>query len=318
MKWTEILVTVATSDLSRVQDELHAITLKHLKSINGLYIEDYSDIEQAVSGMAMADLIEEELLKKDRTVGVIHLYLSQEENPSEFKALIGEMLKAGKIPAQIAVKTIDEEDWANNWKQFFKPFKVGNRIIIKPEWETYERRNDQERVLVIDPGMAFGTGGHATTRMCIVLLERYLAECAAGGKGADLLDIGTGSGILSVAAILLGARSSLGVDIDKYAIKKAKENAALNGVQEKTAFRFGDLANGVEGKYDIICANIVADAVIKLSGEVGRFLKPGGVFICSGIIDEREKDVMDALKYSGLPTTEIMREECWTAIAARQ
>lgn len=275
----------------------------------GLYIEDYSDLETEAPRIAHVDLIERELLERDREHALIHLYIPGAENPAEAVSFLRERFTASAIPYEVTEASVNEEDWATAWKKFYFPTKVGERLVVVPSWETYEKAQN-EVVLTMDPGMAFGTGTHDTTRLCMTLLEQY------AGPGATLLDIGTGSGILAVAALLLGADRAVGVDIDQVAVRVARENAAANGVDSRCAFLCGDLADKVSGKYSIITANIVADVIIRLTPDLRRFLSPGGVFIASGIIDAREADVLAALKEAGLTVKERRASGGWVALAA--
>jgi len=201
------------------------------------------------------------------------------------------------------------EDWINNWKQYFKPIPVGEKLLIRPIWEEdFDPRG--RAVLNLEPGLAFGTGTHETTRLCMELIEKYLPE------GADFLDMGCGSGILSVAALLLGARSAVGVDIDPLAVKTAVENARLNGVEGRFTGVCGNLAEKVMGQYQLIAANIVAVVVILLSQDAPDFLAPGGVYVISGIIDSRERDVLDALA-GRFQVVERREDRGWVAMALR-
>ena len=308
MDWTEIIVQVAIEDLERAEGILHMVTNL------GLYTEDYTNIEKEVLNIAHVDLIEESLLNRDRTQALIHVYFNADDNPVEQISNIQEKFDVENIPISITIQEMNEEDWANNWKKFFKPFKVGKNVIIKPEWEELKDEDwrGDETVLQINPGMAFGTGSHASTKLCIMLMEEYLKP------EATVLDLGTGSGILSVASVLLGAQSAFGVDIDTYAVRTAEQNAQLNSVEGKTKFRVGDLTNGIDGKFDIVFANIIADIIIRLSGIVADYMKNDGVLICSGIIDSRENDVIEAIRAQGLVIEKLLREDVWTALAVRK
>lgn len=302
--WTEIKITVPAGQADTAGD-IANMTVPH-----GIYIEDYSDLEEGAMEVAHIDLIDEALLQKDRTKAVIHIYISPEDNPAEAVSFLEERLAACGIGYEIQLAGCKMEDWINNWKQYFKPIPVGEKLLIRPIWE--EDFDPQGRaVLNLEPGLAFGTGTHETTRLCLELIEKYLPQ------GADFLDMGCGSGILSVAALLLGARSAVGVDIDPLAVKTAVENAKLNGVEGRFTGLCGNLAEKVTGRYQAIAANIVADVVILLSRSVPDFLAPGGVYIISGIIDSREQDVLNAL--AGRFTVVERREERgWVAMALRQ
>lgn len=305
MDWFEILITVPA-----VQIET-AGAIANMTVPYGIYIEDYSDLEQGAREIAHIDLIDEELLAKNREESVIHIYLSPEARPDEALAFLQERLTAAGIPFTLSTGSVKESDWADNWKQFFKVTEIGERLVIRPTWEEYTSDGDRT-VLSIDPGAAFGTGTHATTRICLELLEKYIKD------GDRMLDVGCGSGILSIAALLLGAKQAVGVDIDPLAVKVAGENAALNHVDDRAEYICGNLADRVEGKYNLICANIVADIVMALTPDTGRFLAEDGVFICSGIIDLRGAEVEDCLRQNGFEILEMVERENWRAYAARK
>lgn len=301
--WTEIKIEIPARDADRAGD------IANMVVPYGIYMEDYSHLEEEAREIAHIDLIDEELLQKDRDKVVIHVYISPEENPAEAVSFLGERYRAAGIPFEITQDTCAEEDWINNWKKYFKPMPVGKKLLIRPLWE--EDYDPQGRtVLHLEPGLAFGTGTHETTRLCLELLEKYVAP------GVDFLDMGCGSGILSVAALALGARAAVGVDIDPLAVKTAVENARVNGVEGRFTGICGNLAQKVTGKFQVAAANIVADIVILLSQDAPRFLYPDSVYIVSGIIDSREADVLDAL--SGRFTVLERREEKgWVAMALR-
>ena len=287
MDWIEVQIRVATADTEE------ASAVANMAVPYGIYVEDYSDLEQKAREIARIDLIDEELLGRDRTHSIIHIYLEPQENPTETVAFLRERLSACGIANEVDTKVISEQDWANNWKQYFKPLSVGSKLLICPTWETVDDTEDRVKLL-IDPGMAFGTGGHDTTRMVLEAVEEYITP------EADVLDVGCGSGILSVASLLLGARSAVGVDIDALAVKMAVENGAINGFTEpRYRILQGDLVDKISGGYRIILANIVADAILKLSPVIPQFLLPGGVYIVSGIIEERKDEVEAGLLACG-------------------
>ncbi len=306
MDWFEILITVPAAQIET------AGAIANMTVPYGIYIEDYSDLEQGAREIAHIDLIDEELLAKNREESVIHIYLSPEARPDEALAFLQERLTAAGIPFTLSTGSVKESDWADNWKQFFKVTEIGERLVIRPTWEEYTSDGDDRTVLSIDPGAAFGTGTHATTRICLELLEKYIKD------GDRMLDVGCGSGILSIAALLLGAKQAVGVDIDPLAVKVAGENAALNHVDDRAEYICGNLADRVEGKYNLICANIVADIVMALTPDTGHFLAEDGVFICSGIIDLRGAEVEDCLRQNGFEILEMVERENWRAYAARK
>lgn len=210
----------------------------------------------------------------------------------------------------ISVDETEDIDWINNWKQYFHPIPVGEKLLIRPTWE--EAYDPQGRtVLHLEPGLAFGTGTHETTRLCLELLEKYLKP------GMSLLDVGCGSGILSVAGLLLGAEKAVGVDIDALAVKTAGENAQTNGVEEKFQGICGNLTDQVVGKYELVVANIVADIIILLTKDITRYLNPDSIYLMSGIIDTRVQEVRDALE-PRFTILEERQEKGWFALAAKQ
>ena len=298
-------LTVGIADLEEAQ------AIAQMVVPYGIYIEDYSNLEQEAKEIAHIDLIDEALLQKDRSQAIIHIYISPEEAPAEALAFLEERCRAAKIKAQIARASIKEADWANEWKQFFKPIEIGRRLAICPTWETYENTENRS-VLMIDPGMAFGTGGHATTRLCLETLEQFITE------DTTLLDLGCGSGVLSIAALLLGAKSAVGVDIDALAVKTAIENGRINGFEPpRYQIRQGNLAQQVSGRFDVVAANIVADVIIGFCPEVKRYMNPDAVFVTSGIVDIREKEVLEAFAANDLHVTERRESNGWLSFVCK-
>lgn len=288
MDWTEIKITVNADDVDRAGD-IASMVVPY-----GIYIEDYRTLEQEAWEIARIDLIDEDLLAKDRTKGIVHVYISPEENPAEAMSFLTERLNAEGIENEIDENVCKNADWENNWKKYFKPMPVGERLLIRPIWEQ-EYDAGSRAVLHLEPGLAFGSGTHDTTRLCLETLEKY------ANPGKTVLDIGCGSGILSVACLLLGADSAVGVDIDALAVKTAKENGKTNGFDEpKFTVLQGSTTDKVRGRYDIIAANIVADIIIGLCGDVKNYMNPDAVFITSGIIEPRENDVLEAFTANGL------------------
>ena len=288
MDWTEIKITVNADDVDRAGD------IAHMVVPYGIYIEDYRTLEEEAWQIARIDLIDEDLLAKDRTKGIVHIYISPEENPAEAVSFLSERLTAEGIAHELDEAVCKNADWENNWKKYFKPMPVGKRLLIRPIWEQEFDAGDRA-VLHLEPGLAFGSGTHDTTRLCLESIENY-AE-----NGKTMLDIGCGSGILSVAGLLLGADSAVGVDIDALAVKTAKENGATNGFSEpQFTVLQGSMTDKVSGKFDIIAANIVADIIVMLCENVKNYMNPDAVFITSGIIVPREDDVVAAFEKNGL------------------
>lgn len=286
-EWTEIKMKVKADDV----DKAGAIAMMVVPY--GIYIEDYRDLEREAREIAHIDLIDEELLKKDRDIAYVHVYISPEENPLEAVSFLSERFKSENIEHEIDTISCRNEDWENNWKQYFHPIPVGKKLLIHPKWEE-KCESDDRVVLEIEPGLAFGSGTHETTRLCLETLEIYITP------DTTVLDIGCGSGILSIASLLLGAKKAVGVDIDALAVKTAKENAAENGFTSPQYEVFqGNLTDKVDGKFDVVVANIVADVIIRFCKDVARYMNDGAVFITSGIIDTREQDVIEAFKENG-------------------
>ena len=301
--WTEIKIAVDAADIDRAGDIANAA------ASCGIYIEDYRDLEQTVEEIAHIDLIGEELLAKDRSKGFVHLYLEPDVSPAEAVAFLSERLSSEGIEHSIELLDCAEEDWRNNWKKYFHPIAVGEKLMIVPSW--YENYDTQGRIaLNIDPGLAFGTGGHETTRLCLEMCEKYMKA------GDSVLDVGCGSGILGIAALLCSAGRAVGVDIDEKAVETARENAAVNGVDDRYTAIHGSFTDKVEGKYDIVLANIVADAILFLSRGVADFMKKDAVYIVSGIIDTRAEEVKNGIS----PWFDIIEEKLdggWACFAAK-
>ena len=240
------------------------------------------------------------------------MYISPEESPEEALAFLKERYCSEKITFEINTASIRMEEWANNWKKYFKPLKTGEKLVICPTWETLDEPT-QRKILRIDPGMAFGTGGHNTTRLCLETMEKYI------DNSSEVLDIGCGSGILSIAALLLGAKRTVGVDIDALAVKTAKENGALNGFCEPTySILQGNLTEKVQGVFSVVVANIVADVIIKFCEDVSAFIDKDGVFITSGIIDTREEDVKQAFARFGFEIIERHEDGGWICFVCKR
>lgn len=300
MEWTEVIIEINADDIDVATD------IANMVVPYGVYIEDYRTLEEETWEIANIDLIDEELLKKDRTKGYIHIYISPDENPAEAVAFLSERLNENKIANKIDLNKCKNEDWENNWKEFFKPMNVGEKLLIRPLWiDDYENPTGR-KVLSIEPGLAFGTGGHDTTRLCLEMCEKYLKD------GDSVLDTGCGSGILAIACLLLGAKNAVGVDIDELAVKTAIENGKVNGFSEPE-YRIleGNLTDKVTGKFDLVVANIVADVIIMFSDFVGDFMNDRAHFIVSGIIAPRADEVKAALKKNNFRIVEENRNGDW-------
>ena len=303
MEWTEIIISIHRDNLETAE------AIAHMIVPYGFYVEDYATMAEEVMEIAHIDLIDEELLQKDKDKALIHVYISPEKNPAESIAFLRERLSAAGIANEIDTTGCNEMDWRNNWKQYFYPIPVGEKLLIRPTWRDEYDAGDR-KVINIDPGMAFGTGNHETTRLCLKCLEKYVKE------GDKVLDVGCGSGILSIASVLLGADSAFGVDIDPTAVRTAVENAQMNSVSDKCEFVAGNLTDKVEGIYEVVVANIVADAIIMLSADVKNFMCEDSVYIMSGIIDKRHDDVLAAIE-KDFEVIETFEEAGWVCIAAK-
>lgn len=299
MEWTDIRITVP----QQYAETAEAIAT--MVSNGGIYIEDYSDLEQQAWEIAHVDLIEQELLDKPRDIVIVHMYLAPDENPAEVLPLFRERLDAAGVPYTLDTAGVEQEDWQNAWKKYYHAMDIGSRLAIVPGWESY----DTDRIrITMDPGLAFGTGTHETTALCLELLDSLVQG------GERVLDVGTGSGILAIAALKLGAREADGVDIDPMCVRTAGENAERNGVDGRFRVLVGDLSDKAEGVYDIITANIVAAAILSLAPAMPALMAPGAKFICSGIIDERKDEVLAGLQASGLRPVEIKEKRGWVCI----
>ncbi len=304
--WTEVKISVNADDVERAGD-IASMVVPY-----GIYIEDYRDLEKEAWEIAHIDLIDEDLLAKDRSKAIVHVYISPEENPMEAVAFLTERYTAENIENEIILNQCKNEDWENNWKQYFHPIPVGEKLLIRPTWED-EFEADGRAVLNIEPGLAFGTGTHETTRLCLETLEKHITE------GTTVLDIGCGSGILSIASLLLGADKAVGVDIDALAVKTAIENGEVNGLKEpEYTVLHGNLTDKVSGKYDVVVANIVADVIIMFCENVADFMKDDSVFVTSGIIDTRETDVTDAFEKYGFEIIARHTEGGWVCFECKK
>lgn len=303
MDFTEIIIEIDAGNLET------AAAIANMAVPHGIYIEDYSDLEAEAQRIAHINLIDEELLAKDRDIAWVHVYISPEENPVEAIEFLRQRLSSAGIANKISAKACNVEAYINNWKKYFYPIEVGERLLICPSWRRAEVESNGRTVLQIDPGLAFGTGTHETTNLCLNLLEKYIES------GSKVLDIGCGSGILSVASILLGAKSATGVDVDELAVKTAVENAEINNVSDKFTAICGNLTDKIHGKFNIIVANIVADVIIELNKSVKEYIHKHSVYLMSGIIAPKEAEVLNSLE-SDFNVIDIKRKNGWIAIVA--
>ncbi|QOT00949.1 50S ribosomal protein L11 methyltransferase [Brevibacterium sp. JNUCC-42] len=236
------------------------------------------------------------------------------ETVEEIKTQVNELLTFGLDVGKgtVTMTEVHEDDWATAWKKYYKPVAISDHITITPIWENYQPKREGELIIEMDPGMAFGTGTHPTTVLCIRAIERYLKE------GDRVYDVGTGTGILSIAAAKLGAASLTAMDLDEIAVRSAQENCSINKVDDKVLVRQNNLLDGITEKVEVVVANILAEVIIRFTDDVHRVLLPGGTFIASGIIGAREDDVKQALATSNLEVIETVYMEDWVAIVAKK
>lgn len=321
MNWIEASVYTTTNGIEIINGALLKL------GINDAVIEDASVFQDFLDNETLNwDYYDEGLAKMQNCESCIKIYLADNEQGNEKLKEVFKIIDDFKNDdteidfgrLEIVLKNLDDEDWANNWKQFFKPFIVSDKIIIKPSWEEYTGSTEGKIVLEIDPGMSFGTGQHFTTRLCIEQIEKHLTE------GMEVLDMGCGSGILSIAAILLGAKSSVGIDIDENAIRIAKENAAINNIlDDRFTVYCGNVTDDKNlqdaigyNKYDMIAVNIIADIIIGMSSNFPKFLKKGGIVVASGIIKKYLQNVIDNFESLGFEIIEINEKEDWVSVTA--
>ena len=300
--WTKITVKGNIADLDGITAIMSMLD-------NGLMIEDYSDF--SLNGM-YGELVDEEILNADRSVVKVSLFVPEEKNLLEYKEYLDARLTTLGIKYEMLTEGMNEEDWSESWKQYYKPIPLG-RVTIVPAWEKYDAK-DGEIVIKMDPGMAFGTGTHETTR----LVMRIMQDIIKGGERVH--DVGTGSGILSICASKLGAKSCNAYDIDPVAVKVAKENAEADGCDNITV-GVSDLLHGVdrsEGKYDFCVANIVSDIIIRMMPDISDYITEDAPLILSGIIMDRADEVRACVKEHGFTIEREEKENDWVALLCKK
>lgn len=304
--WIEVKISTTPEGQELAAEVLYAI------GAEGLYIEDPKEFDtmNREKNVLSWDYVDNSLLEPASDTVVLHAYLPKETfDADKNKAQIEETAGAFGVPLiGCEFNAVQESDWADEWRKYYKVFRVGKRLVIKPSWEEYTPEHPTDCVLSLDPGVAFGTGTHETTLMCMEMLEDAVSpDCHA-------LDIGCGSGILGIAALKLGAKDCLAVDLDPDAVRVARENAERNEVSEKLRVIEGNLVDVVDGSYQVILSNIVADAILSLSDTVKPFLLPEGKWIASGIIRERYDEVKEKLLASGFLIQKEMFMGEWAAV----
>ncbi|WP_069649305.1 50S ribosomal protein L11 methyltransferase [Caloranaerobacter ferrireducens] len=310
MKWIEVQIKTTTEAVEVVSNILYEA------GVGGLVIEDPNDLVFQNKNEGDWDYIDPTLVEQNFEGVIVKGYLPESEDLIDKIELIKQNVE--KIPqynldkglGEVTTSEVYEKDWANSWKKYYKPKKIGEKIVVKPSWENYEKK-PEDIVIELDPGMAFGTGTHETTIMCIKQLEKYVHQ-------HDIVfDIGCGTGILSIAAAKLGAISTIGIDLDEVSVKVAKENVRKNGVANTVQIRKGNLLDVVDGRANVIVANIIAEVIVKLAEVVPKFLLEDGVFIASGIILDKINDVKAALDKNGLEVIDEMKMGEWACLVSR-
>ena len=317
MEWLELKIDTSPSGLDAVTELLEQ------QGVTGVIIDDENDFKDFLEhNRQYWDYVDEELLREKAGVSRVTFYLERNEAALDVIARVriamSDLKKARPDcgPLLLTIDNVADADWENNWKKFYKPMEIGERLLVVPQWE--KARDDGRVKLVLNPGLTFGTGSHATTRLCLQALDKYIRG------GEKILDLGCGSGILSIAALVLGAGEAFACDIDEKCVDVAYENAALNGVgKDRYTVRWGDVLTDKAlqaefgGGYDMVGANIVADVIMGLSGKVRPFLKEGGLFLCSGIIDDRAEEVFTRLRADGWTVIEQHDSEGWYSFLCR-
>ena len=301
MTWSQIKVTCKVQNLETVKAIMTAIDVS-------IMVEDYSDIETGLKTV-YGDLIDESILNSDKSVASCSVYVSEDQNIAEHISFIQTQLESNKIEAKIEVLGTNEEEWSTAWRKYYKPTPIGHRMVVVPSWEEYEAK-EGEIIIDMEPGMAFGTGTHETTRLCAELLEENIKS------GDYLLDVGSGSGILAICASKLGAAKCAACDIDPVAVRTEVENAERNDCHNIDCY-VSDLLSDVkliDGKlFDVVTANIVADIIIRMAPDIGKFVREGGYLIASGIIEEREAEVDAVVTKCGFEKVGAKHEKGWCA-----
>lgn len=319
MKWNKITIETTTAAEDMLSYELQEL------GFAGVEVEDHVPLSEEDRKIMYVDLLPDEIAPDDGTAKV-SCYIDEKEDLEAMIEIIKNKLEeiSAFFPVgtgQISLSTTEEEDWINNWKVFFKPFRLDDNIVIKPTWETLSDQKEGDIVIEIDPGTAFGSGSHETTKLCISQLKKYVKP------ETELLDVGTGSGILSIIGLKLGAEHAMATDIDPNAIRATEENFVINQVDKKAEVQQVNILDEAEAKqfyernqgkrYDVIVANILADVIIPLSGIVTPLLKEDGVFITSGIINTMEEAVKEAMLANHFEILEIHHMKDWVSITAR-
>ncbi len=307
--WYEVQVKTTTEAVEAVSNFLVDI------GAQGVVIEDPNDAIYQEGFEGDWDLFDKDEMEFSYEGALLKGYLvgtNLEEKINSLRQRISLLSEFGLDPGEgeVTYAEVKDSDWANEWKKYFKPFRIGDHIVIKPTWETFDAKED-DLIIEIDPGSAFGSGTHETTGLCIELISEVVRA------DTEVFDIGCGSGILGIAAAMLGAKHVTAVDLDDAAVIATKDNADQNGVGDKFTVKAGNLVDVVEGQADLVVANIIADIIILLAGQIRPYIKEGGQFICSGIILDKLDEVLVALEANGFEVVEVRKKKDWAAILSR-
>lgn len=309
MEWMALTVHTTSQGADLVSQQLMAL------GAEGTQIRDRADIPDPSKPNGYWELIDQSLIDAMPQDVLVEAWFPLDEKlPERVSALKGCLKEMETLPDMgslaLSSSQVKDEDWSQVWKKFYKPFRAGRSLVVKPSWESYEAKPG-DKIIQLDPGMAFGTGTHETTGMCLDLLDDYLIP------GTRVIDLGTGSGILAIGAALLGAQDVLAIDIDPTAVKVAKENVAINGFTQQIEVMEGDLLEHVNQICGLCVANIIADVICLVAQPLKAHIAPGGLFICSGIIKEREADVAASLSAAGYTLLETRRRGEWVAMVSK-
>ncbi|MEK5142397.1 50S ribosomal protein L11 methyltransferase [Paenibacillus sp. FSL M7-0134] len=320
MLWNEITIHTTEEAIEMISNFLHEA------GAGGVSIEESGSLNKP-RDTSYGQWYDRPLNDIPEGQAIIKGYFAEEVDMESIRSQIEPRVEELRIfdidpgEVQYELKTVDEDDWANAWKQYFKPLRVSDRLTIKPTWEDYEPASEEEKIIELDPGMAFGTGTHPTTSLCLRTLESVIKG------GEEVIDVGTGSGILAIGAVKLGAKHVLALDLDPVAVSSARENTRLNGLEERITIKESDLLSvlnasdptlGIQLPVKLVVANILAEIILLFIDDVYKALEPGGIYIASGIWKNKEEVVETALKAAGFEIAEISRDEDWLAFVARK
>lgn len=298
MKYIEMTINTSKNKKDIIEGILFDFGIYNTEEISSDLVDELDQDEKDW------DFIDYPLLNSEKNIFAIRIYPENLEDAKNLKIELEE-----KNLGKCLIEEKDDQDWANNWKKYYKPLEIGKKLAIVPEWEDYENKNRE--IIKINPGMAFGTGTHESTYMCLELLEKYVKN------DDEIFDIGCGSGILAIAALKLGAKSALAIDIDEKCIDASHENASLNNLEDKMKIEKGNLLDVVKGRADLIVSNIIAEIIVDEIKNLKNHMDKGGIFITSGIIKERRKMVIDALEENGFEIIDELDKNNWVAIVGR-